>query len=420
MHEVGEAGEQDHDGKVINKKQGMALADSLAKGIDSVFETQKREYQPTIHWGRPVSPQRAQKLAKELEEGEEDALLGGHAFSHKPVKKLGLAQDRKLAKELEQGENQALYREVHPYAAQRALPAMNKANEANFVKELEAGEAYAQLPNHGRPMPARQEGLSASQKQAAKKLEEELQGGIKAAYEADIKEAQPMRNGPRYTNPRKFKVAKQEEQLAQELQAGEKYAAGNLNKEWGIKATPKELTTPQARNLGKYLQQGLSAVYPKVKVQKPKFINKKEGMALVKAGVKDEYEEFRHDRVKPLKLVSKSRGPALAKELQGSLKMAQQEEGKYVHDYINNIKGIKPSRRPVRAVQMANLQRNKKLAEGLMDGISFYNKMKHEAQTKKEKQHRLLTAEQGKALARFLTPQKKTRKGDAPALGYAV
>lgn len=401
----------DDDGRYLSKAAGKKLSKELATSIDNLFVQQVREVYPQRNEGPPLSRANDQKLAAQLQQGEQYAFLPNHgqAPARAPEHYLSRAAGERVAKELLRGEAEALA--VPKPRGQRMGPTLSMAKASRLAQSLQAAEAWSQLPNHGQPLPAPRRHMFSPQQMAE---DRELAADLEA--------------GERYAAAKKITASMhKDKKLAKSLQQGLRQVYGNTEKiaeEWGVHQNPT-LTLAQDKNVAKYLKSGLDKVFPDPKPKVHHYLSSEGGKKLVKEGLKDEYLEFHHDRIPKPRFLSAAKGPALAAELGASLQYERRAQGPYVHEYYARMRGQEAAHTAPRAFLTQGMSRqevaNKKLAESLQQGLDYYDHMKGLAKAKKGRAGpKMITHEQGRALAAYLLPAKHVGRNEAPALGFAV
>mmetsp|Transcript_43307 Transcript_43307/g.98531 ORF Transcript_43307/g.98531 Transcript_43307/m.98531 type:complete len:559 (+) Transcript_43307:8-1684(+) len=360
--------------------------------------------------------------------------------------------------------------------------AMTPAAEKNLAGALEQGEAFANLPNHGKAKKmavvkdprALGAALEAGEHFAlnyhrqvkskkvavvhdAKKLGEALLAGEKAALEYEAPAARSVVRKHVLTR-------KQGEALAARLNSGEQWAmmqsaeaakarapakpkglsmaqAEKLSaslekaendphwkKETDFKKPARELSAKQDKHLAKRLKQGLKQAFPVHHPVAKHYMGKRLAKEIEQGAKVGQAMETHNDYKAPKKFVTRASGPALARELTATLHTDMRAEGPYVADYVKKVSGHTASWAAHKAVapKMVNgmsAARAKGLAleHDLEAGEKMVASAKNARAARKASYNsRVLSPEAGRNLARYLVPGKHIAKGAAPALGYAV
>ena len=391
-----------------------------------------------------------EKLVKDLQDEEQKYLLSeNHGIVWQSA-----AEQKKF-------EAQSEHKPLKPPAPVKHL---DRKQDEVLARELEAGIAYATLPNHGVPVeePARQAksgNAGVVTGAAGKKLAEELATGeqqalafeaAQAMREEEVKRARNHVGAPRVSavhaaHDGMGKAA--EEKLAHELMEGQrdallapygygkKLAKGRvaprimaarqrkLQQLWHMQQRPKVLTPAQDRNVAKYLSQGIDKVFPDPKPVQHKFLSKQAGEQLVKAAEQDENAEVRRWAPPQQKFVARKAGMRLAMEMEKSLQKENKAGGTYVNKYLHRVTGspLRGPQRPRYVMSGSNEGErwyDEQLSSRLEKGMGW--ERKQQARKYRQDHQKYLNPSQMQALRDYMQPALHVGKGVAPGLGFAV
>jgi len=410
---------------------------------------------------------------------------------------LNKAKGEKLAKELQNTEEQYLFSENHGIVWQspkeernfkqeatarmakedlmkaKPMKTLDHAQDKVLAEDLEAGIAYATLPNHGvpvkTPVKVKSKYTGMVHGKAGKKLAEELEAGEQEALSFEAAQAE-----------REEQIKAARSHVAPIVHSGEQ-PPGTLNKAEGVKLAtelmegqrealmapygyldkpkpkpahakhvvakraaprimaarqrklqslwhmdkPQTLTLAQDKNVAAYLSQGLSTILnenkPKVKVHH--FLSKEAGEKLVAAAKQDEDAEVRKWAPQPQKFVQRKAGMRLAMEMEKSLRKENRAGGHYVDKYLHRVTGS-PLHGPKRARYVmtggneGEKWYNAQLGKRLENGLGWEHKQ--QARKYRNEHQKYLNPKQMRALRDYMQPALHVGKGVAPGLGFAV
>lgn len=335
---------------------------------------------------------------------------------------------------------------------------LDRAQDKVLARDLEAGIAYATLPNHGVPVKEPVEHKKAYSGvvtgKAGVKLAEELEAGEQEALSFEAAEAvreERVKKALHHEVPHNVKgaISKQAAvKLAADLMEGQREALlapfGYADKKaalhkvaprlmaarqlklqqlWHMRQKPKYLTPAQDRNVAKYLAKGINKAFPTPKPVVHKYLSKAAGEQLVAAAKQDENAEIKRWTPPAQKFVARKAGMRLAMEMEHSLAKENKAGGAYVDKYLHRVTG-----RP-----LAGPQKPRYVMAGGNEGEKWYNEQlstrlekglgwehKQQARKYREEHEKYLNPRQIRALGEYMQPAWKMGKGVAPGLGYAV
>jgi len=397
---------------------------------------------------------------------------------------LGEANGKKLAKDLEDEEQKYLLSENHgivwqsaaeeqkfkaesEHKAMKKMPPvkhLDKAQDKVLARDLEAGIAYATLPNHG--VPVKEPRVQAKSKYtgfvtgaAGKKLAEELVTGeqealafeaaeamreekvgkarrhvipyeVRGSHEARSSEAKKPISAVNKAKVAAGKMAKGvvESQVKKPQRAAPRVMAARqrkLQQLMRVPAHPKVdyLTRAQDRNVAEYLSKGIKEVWPAPKKVQHKYLSKYAGEKLVRAAKQDEKAEEKLWAPPTQRFVARKNGMRLAMEMEKSLKQENRAGGTFVDKYLHRVTGSKlHGRQGPRYVMSGSNEGekwyNEQLSSRLEKGLGWEHKQ--QARKYRQEHEKYLNPHQMQALRDYMQPAVRVGKGVAPGLGFAV
>jgi hypothetical protein len=400
-----------------------------------------------------------EKLAKELEDTEQKYLLSENKGiiwqSPEEERKFEAASAHTSEEELQERKDMA---SKH----------LDKAQDQTLARELEAGIAYATLPNHGVPEKEVKKATPSKEtvmvtREAGKKLARELEDGEREAlaFEAadtlrheKMKEMeaagdkptakQPYpKNWPHFDRVEKgktpaHKLVKKEQKRPARIMAARQRKLQQLYHMPATKYPALDLplrhqflTPAQDRNVATYLLSGINKVFPDPKPVVHHFLSKDAGEQLVAAAKADEAAEKNvHEKPAP-KYVGEKAGMHMAMEMEHDLAAENKAGGRYVDKYLNRVtgrplRGASPKRYVMQGSNEGEKWYNAQLSSGLENAPVFaselgWEKKEHARNMQRRKQHqKYLNPRQIRELGEYMQPALHLNKGQAPGLGYAV
>jgi len=332
---------------------------------------------------------------------------------------------------------------------------LDRAQDQVLARDLEAGIAYATLPNHG--VPIEKPRYAKVDYKAGKKLAQELEVGeqealaFQAAQAVREEEVKQARSHVRSNGLVSQGIGRAgNEKLAAELREGQREALlgpfgykskgavkplhrmpvraamakqRTLQALWHMPKKPRNLTPAQDRNVAQYLEKGIKRAFPAPKPVVHRFLSKEAGEKLVAAAKLDEKAEIKKWSPPAQKFVARRNGMRLAAEMERSLRKENRAGGQYVDKYLHRVTG-KPLRGP---------QRPRYVMDGSNEGEMWYQDQlgkrealgsawEHKQQARKYRQEheKYLNPSQMRALRDYMQPALHVGKGVAPGLGFAV
>jgi hypothetical protein len=334
---------------------------------------------------------------------------------------------------------------------------LDRAQDKVLARDLEAGIAYATLPNHG--VPITKPTYATVDVKAGKKLAHELQVGeqealafqaAQAVREEEVKQARSHVHSNGLVGAGMGRASN--EKLAHELLEGQREALlgqygykgkgvaakpprrlptraamakqRTLQALWHMSSKPHDLTPAQDRNVANYLEKGIKKVFPAPKPVVHKFLSKAAGEKLVAAAKLDESAEIKRWSPPAQKFVARRNGMRLAAEMEKSLRQENSAGGRYVDKYLHRVTGS-PLRGP---------QRPRYVMSGSNEGEKWYDEQlgkreaqggaawlrKQQARKYRQTHEKYLNPKQMAALRDYMQPALRVGKGVAPGLGFAV
>ena len=332
---------------------------------------------------------------------------------------------------------------------------LDRAQDQALARDLEAGIAYATLPNHG--VPVKKPRYAKVDGTAGKKLAQELEVGeqealafqaAQAVREEDVKQARSHVRSNGLVSAGLGRAGN--EKLAAELLEGQREALlgpygytgkgaakpqhrmpvraamakqRTLQALWHMPTKPRNLTPAQDRNVAAYLEKGIKRAFPAPKPVVHKFLSKEAGEKLVAAAKLDENAEIKRWSPPAQKFVARRNGMKLAAEMERSLRKENKAGGEYVDKYLHRVTG-KPLRGPQRPryVMAGSNEGEKWYTEQLGKREAFGSAWERKQQARKyrEEHEKYLNPAQMRALRDYMQPALHVGKGVAPGLGFAV
>jgi len=439
--------EDSHESKkLIQAQQAQALSKELRSTMHEYLKDENHGITWTLHDSRPqyaamqaklrqhaLSPSKAEALAKELAQTQENYFTPGASAPKTQEKFVSKQAGEALAKSLEAGEEAALRpRNLHTLHQQGAK--VNMAAGKELAAELNAGEADALAIEAKRAINQEIEVERRKNLKHVQTFSKDLGPSLsKKQSEALLKDLEPPMNvvSHKIMHPTTQKMIHSTQVNAKAAVA---FKVDNHNLQQ-LRSTPSVHTTlnkQQDKRVAEYLQAGLRDALPldvavKEGLRQPVHhvkptLDKQDGEKLIHEAHKIENMEYKNWVPKHAapKFLKKKSAADLAKELGQSLKIEQSSEGAYVKNFIHKVTGKEVHSLKKRIVSSRGTAEwyNRALAKRLSEGIEYYKSVEQKKQ--REAHEKLLNPKQTKALGQFLSPPLAVGKDEAPGLGYAV
>ena len=442
------------NGKYLDAHQDKLLAKEL-DGSQMQYASLVEANPNARPASKPLPTEAEKVLADDLVAGQRYAYLPNHGEpAAKGPKVLSREQNAKLGSQLEEGERYV--NAVREEAAAAAMPVakpISSAEGKQLADQLEGGIEYAELPNHGKPVREKKYKYHTA---AEKALVDSLVAGQK--YAELPNHGLPVLSATQMAMQKGLYDLSKEEALVRSLTQGQlsadlgatasstgskrhlKAVPGGMHAQvlatkqlegraWGLpeKMAVPELSPQQAHNLHRYLKQGIRQVYGSRHVPAPKYVGRAEAAKLYKGYEQGEAEEDKIGAVKKEKFIKEADAVKMSTSMKKSIENYQSTGGAYMGEYLRQVEGSKfKDEGEAKAAAEKKARKQREVAKGmelskqLSKGINFVKGAEKAAQSKSDKAPHFLSDKDGRDLAKYLQPQHKLAKGQAPGLGYAV